>query len=325
MGYTFRPAAREQTKPLVGIYGQSGSGKTMSGLLLARGFAGDRGRVGMIDTESGRGQLYSDVIPGGYEVLTIGEPFSPQAYIEAIRAAEEAKLDALVIDSASHEWEGIGGVLDMAAENEKKSGKPGLHCWKAPKLEHQRFVLKLLQSPLFVVVCLRAKYKSRQVKNERGKSEIVRDEHTSPIQAEDFVFELTVHAEIEPDHKLRVTKTSHPSLKAIFRDREMITIETGRALSEWARGGVAPRQEQPPARKSNRELLFDRARERMREGKFSEWIEKLNQAQREALTEIWPELQEIEADRQLAGEADLAMADEADVEQEAARYAAAKG
>ena len=46
------------------------------------------------------------------------QSFSPQEYGKAITAAENYKLGALIIDSASHEWEGAGGVLDMAAANQ---------------------------------------------------------------------------------------------------------------------------------------------------------------------------------------------------------------
>lgn len=246
MSFTFRPAQRSATKPLIGLYGPSGSGKTFSALTLARGFVGPQGRLGMIDTESGRGQLYSDVIPGGYDVLTLGEPFTPARYIEAIRTAEKAGLDALVIDSFSHEWEGVGGVLDMATEIERKTGKPGLHCWKEPKLEHQKLVLRLLQTPLLVICCLRAKYRSRQIKNERtGKNEIIRDENATAIQDDGFLFELTVNAELRPDHTMIVTKTSHPALASIFRTGQAIAAETGRALADWAKGGAQPATADP--------------------------------------------------------------------------------
>jgi hypothetical protein len=248
MGLAFRPAQRSNTIPLIGLYGQSGSGKTMSALLLGRGFVGEQGRLGMIDTESGRGELYADVIPGGYQVMPLGEPFSPDRYIEAIDAAINAELDALVIDSGSHEWEGLGGVLDQAAENERKTGKPGLHCWKEPKLRHQRFMLKLLSAPIPVIICLRAKHKSRQIKNPRtGKQEIVKDDHTTPMQADDFIFELTAHAEVLPDHTINLTKCSHPNLRECFPQQQPISVETGRAIAAWAKGagGGAPAATQP--------------------------------------------------------------------------------
>jgi len=38
----FRPASRSEAKPLVGLYGESGTGKSWSALLLARGKIGQR-------------------------------------------------------------------------------------------------------------------------------------------------------------------------------------------------------------------------------------------------------------------------------------------
>jgi len=55
-GYHFRPAIRSEAKLLVGFYAESGCGKTFPALLLALGFAGDMKKVGMIETESGRGR-----------------------------------------------------------------------------------------------------------------------------------------------------------------------------------------------------------------------------------------------------------------------------
>jgi hypothetical protein len=232
MAFEIKPATRQGVKPIIAIYAESGCGKTMSSLLLARGFVGPKGKMVLIDSESGRGSLYADVIPGGYDTMPFEEPFTPARYIEALQAAEKSGASIVVIDSASHEWEGIGGVLDMAGENESRSGKPGLHNWKKPKLEHQKFMLKLLQSPLPIVVCLRAKHKSRQVKNN-GRTEIVKDENTSPIQAEDFIFETTCHMEIMPDHSARVTKVNHPSLRDCFPKSGPIEIKHGELLAKW--------------------------------------------------------------------------------------------
>lgn len=238
MTFQFRPAVREDTKPLIALYGQSGSGKTMSSLLLARGLVGPTGRIAMIDTEAGRGSLYADVIPGGYDVLQLEGPFTSERYIEAITSAEQSGVDCLVIDSTSHEWEGIGGVLDQAEAIADRTGKPGLHCWKKPKMGHQKLVLKLLGSPLPIILCLRAKFKSRQVKHN-GKTVIVKDDYPSPIQAEDFIYEMTAHAEIRHDHTINLTKCSHPELRGCFPDGKLITVATGEAIAEWA-GGTSP-------------------------------------------------------------------------------------
>ena len=235
MTFTIRDAEAGERKLLLGLYGQSGAGKTYSALLLARGLAGPNGRVVMIDTESGRGSLYADVIPGGYQVLDLEAPFSPKRYIEAIAAVEKSDASVLIIDSASHEWEGLGGVLEMAGENEAKSGKAGLHNWNRPKLEHNKFVLKLLGSRLHVIVCVRGKYKSRQVK-KGGKTEIIKDDYVSPIQDDGFIFEMTVHAEVLPDHRLRINKCSHPDLPKCIPDGEIVTVQTGEAVARWSQG-----------------------------------------------------------------------------------------
>lgn len=194
----------------------------------------------MVDSESRRGSLYADVLPGGYEVLDLEPPFSPARYIQALECAEKSGAGIVVIDSMSHEWEGEGGVLDMAGDNEQKSGKAGLHNWKTPKLEHAKLILRLLRSAVPVVCCIRAKFKSRQGKNEQGKTVILKDDFASPIQAEDFIFEMTVHGEIMPDHSFRATKVSHPTLGSCFPDKKPITIEHGAALAKWCESPGKP-------------------------------------------------------------------------------------
>lgn len=241
MSFEIKPATRQGIKPLIALYSESGCGKTYSSLLLARGFVGPTGKIAMVDTESGRGSLYADVLPGGYQVLELDPPFSPQRYIEAMEAVEKSGAAIGIIDSGSHEWEGAGGVLDMAGAIEERSGKSGLHCWKEPKLAHGLWIRALLRSKLAWIVCLRAKYKSRQGKNDQGKTVIIKDDHTSPIQAEDFIFEATAHAEILSDHSIILTKCSHPALRDCFPSKGPITIAHGEALARWCNlaAGVA--------------------------------------------------------------------------------------
>lgn len=251
MSFEIKPATRQGIKPLVGLYAESGCGKTYSSLLLARGMVGSTGKIVMIDTENGRGSLYADVLPGGYDVLALTEPFSPARYIEAFQTSEESGAQIIVVDSMSHEHEGIGGVLDMAGENEFRSGRAGLHNWKTPKMEHNKLVQRILRSPVPVICCIRAKYKTRQKKDEKGKTVIVKDDVTSPIQSEDFIFEMTAHAEILQNHTIIVTKCSHPSLRECFpADKsEPIGVKHGQLLAQWcAAPGKSPAAA-PPATK----------------------------------------------------------------------------
>lgn len=251
--FEIKDATRQGVKPLIGLYAESGCGKTMSALLLARGFVGPSGKIVMCDTERGRGSLYADVIPGGYKTLELRPPFAPDRYSKALTAIEKSGAQIAVLDSGSHEWEGEGGVLDMAAENERQSGK-SLNVWRQPKMEHAKFVLRLLQSPLPIIVCLRAKFKTRQTK-ENGKTVIVKDDLTTPIQADDFIFDMTVHGEIMQDHSFRLTKCSHPDLRKCFPDNKPIESKHGGMLAAWcSSAGGAPAPSGPDVKGMKREL-----------------------------------------------------------------------
>jgi hypothetical protein len=246
MAFEFRQALRTKAKPLIGLYAESGAGKTYSALLLARGFVGEAGKIGMIETEAGRGEAYADLIPGGYSVVSLAGDFSPTRYGEAIAAAEKAGVDALIIDSASHEWEGVGGVLDMAATGERE-GKKGPLVWQKPKLDHARqFMLRLLQTPIpLVIVCMRAKYPMIQTLIE-GKKTWVRSEMLEPTQSADILFEMFVHGWIDREHRLHVTKLTRPDLARVFREGEPITLETGKALAAWSQGSADDRTPSSP-------------------------------------------------------------------------------
>lgn len=233
MSFQIKQATRQGINPLLVLFSESGAGKSYSGLLLARGLAGPSGKIVLGDSESGRASLYADVIPGGFETFDLCAPFSPARYVEAIDTIESSGAAVGIIDSGSHEHEGPGGVLDMATENEQRSGKPGLHNWRTPKFEHAKFVQRLLRAKIPMIVCLRAKFKNRQTKDERGKTQIVKDETLSPIAAEDFLFESTVNGFITSDHAFHLLKISHPTLGACFPNGKPIEIKHGEALARW--------------------------------------------------------------------------------------------
>ena len=248
--FSFRPAARTNAKPLIGLYSESGCGKTKSGLLLACGFVGgDMSKVGMIETESGRGEAYaSDSKIGGYSVLSLRDNFSPANYHAGIKAAEKAGIQALLIDSASHEWEGSGGVLSMAADNEAKGWK-GQIVWTAPKMAHAReFMLPLMQTPIpLIIVCMRAKYPLVEYIDEKGKKNMKRAEVPSPKQSEDILYEMFVHGWIDQQHRFKGTKYTLDELRQCMVDGEPITEQSGQRLAAWAKGTTTTAAASPPS------------------------------------------------------------------------------
>src|SRR5262245_2246633 len=81
----------------------------MGSLKVAKGIGG---KILMIDTERGSGDLYADLFD--YDIITLTPPYAPKNYVEAIHAAEEAGYDTIIIDSLSHAWSDEGGLLDQA-------------------------------------------------------------------------------------------------------------------------------------------------------------------------------------------------------------------
>ncbi len=250
-GYSMRPSLKSSPKHLIGIYSESGCGKTFSALLLAKGYATDMTKVCMIETESGRGEMYAEhKIVGGYNVIPMHDNFSPSEYGKAIDVANHSSLKVLIVDSASHEWEGIGGVLSMAADNEA-AGKKGQLVWQKPKIDHQReFMLRLMQTPIpLVIVCMRAKYPMEEVPKD-GKKIWQRSKELSPKQSDDILFEMLVHGWPDYDHNFHITKPrgteDEVGILPVFGNGKPISVETGKRFAEWAAGSVKEQSKSPP-------------------------------------------------------------------------------
>lgn len=241
---TYEIAKRQATPLLIAYVGTSGAGKTLSALLTAAGLAPENGKVGFIDTELGRGRIYADdaeviaAMPDGkYFIKEIAAPFSPQKYAEAIKEAIEAKVDVLIVDSATHWWEGSGGCQDIA-ENNKLGGLPN---WAKAKMEHKKLMNMVTQCPMHIIFCVRAREKSKPVetidKNGKKKTEIV-NEGLQAIQEKNFMYDMTVAMLFDEENpgKPKMLKCPKP-LRGLFSDQTLITKSIGQKLKAWADGG----------------------------------------------------------------------------------------
>lgn len=226
MPIAIRRAERAQSKLRIGLSGPSGSGKTYSGLLLARGLATAWEKVILIDSENGSGELYSDL--GAYNVITLTAPFSPEKYIEAIQAAEDAGMEVIVIDSASHEWDGKGGCLEL---NEKlASAKYKGNTWAAwseTTPRHQKFLEAITTSGCHVVTTQRSKTDMIQTEDKKVKKVGMKD-----IQREGFEYELTANFNIDREAHLTIASKDRTGL-FIDRDPFLVTVKTGEELLAW--------------------------------------------------------------------------------------------
>lgn len=259
--FKIEEARREGARLVIGLGGVSGGGKTATALQLAWGMANyDSKKVGFICTENRRGRLYSDALKdsqGNVHRFLIGDltpPFSPARYIEAINAFVKAGVEVLVIDSVSHEWEGQGGCEDIAHAPDRSGNAPRNPRWNDAKREHKSFMNALLQSPVHVIACLRAREKVKLVKVERNGKTVTDYEPQGvlPIQEKNFTFELTASMMLWNGGKSRDVLKCPAELETIFGQtgtwvdgytdedgvaHQWLTADAGKRLRDWVDGG----------------------------------------------------------------------------------------
>ena len=249
MAFTFRKAVRENVGLLIGLAGGTGSGKTFTAMRLAAGIAGDK-PFAVIDTEAGRAKHYADQF--NFDHGDLAAPFSPQAYTEAIIAADQAKYPVIVVDSISHVWAGDGGVLDMqeqelnrmAGDDWKKREACKMAAWIKPKMAHKHMVQKLLQIRAHLILAFRAEEKIEMIRNSEGKMEIVKKKTDTgldgwvPISEKNLPYELTASFLLmarQPGIPLPIKLQQQH--RALFPLDKPITEESGKLIAQWAAGG----------------------------------------------------------------------------------------
>ena len=183
---TFRKAERRKAKLRLAITGSAGSGKTYGALLVAQGLGG---RIAMIDTENGSGDLYSAMCD--YDIMNIDAPYDPRKYIQAIHEAESEGYDVLIIDSLSHCWISEGGLLDMK-EALTSSGKyNSFSAWSKVTPLQNKLIEAMLRSKCHIIATMRSRTDYVQVVNEKGRSEI-RKVGMAPVQRDGMDYEFSV-------------------------------------------------------------------------------------------------------------------------------------
>lgn len=230
MSFVIKKATRQISKMRIGLFGPSGAGKTFSALRLAKGLVGDLSKVVVIDTENGSADLYSNL--GEYCTLTLQAPFAPSRYIEAIKACEKEGFELIIIDSISHEWEGVGGCLDIHA---KLGGR--FETWAKVTPLHNQFIDSLIQSQCHIIVTGRSKIDySFESKKDGGKGKVEKI-GLKTITREGFDYEMTVAFQINHDHLATVDKDR----TSMFNDITpfLITEETGQQIRDWNNNGMS--------------------------------------------------------------------------------------
>jgi len=222
-----RKAERQQAKIKMGIQGPSGSGKTFSALLLAFGLINDWNKIAVIDTENHSSELYSHL--GDFNVLSLTEPFSPERFVEAITACELSDIDVIIIDSISHEWEAVGGILDIHSNMAGNS----FTNWHKITPRHNAFVQKMLQSCCHIICTIRTK--QDYVLSEKNGKTVPEKVGLKSIQRDGMDYEFTIVFDIDIKHNAVASKDR----TGLFMDKPPILLgtNTGQKIIEWCNEG----------------------------------------------------------------------------------------
>jgi AAA domain len=235
MAVTFKKATRTQAKARIALAGPSGSGKTYTALLLAKELGA---RIAVIDTERGSSSKYAgEAGMPEFDVVEL-ESFSPERYIEAIKAAEAAGYDVLIIDSLSHAWVGKEGVLEQVdiARARSKTGNPFTDGWRYASPLHNRLLDTMLQLKLDLIVTMRSK--TKYVLEEHNGRQIPKQVGMELVQRDGIEYEWDILGELDKENILVITKSRCKALSG--KSFAQPGAELGEAIKAWLNAGAPP-------------------------------------------------------------------------------------
>lgn len=228
----FQKAERKKAKLRLAITGPSGSGKTWGALQIAKGLGG---KIAVIDTERGSASLYTHLAE--FDVLELGAPYAPERFIQAIHAAEQAGYDVLIIDSASHEWNGVGGCLELVDQiAQAKFRGNSWSAWNEITPRHRAFLDAMLRSPMHIIATMRSKTETAQTE-ENGRKKVVKLGMKSE-QRDGVEYEFTTVIDLTHDGHFAVASKDRTGLFA--GDPRPLTEQTGRDFADWLESGAEP-------------------------------------------------------------------------------------
>lgn len=245
MASKFQKAQKTDRKARVAIEGPTGSGKTLTALLVASSLGS---RIAVVDTENKSASLYADRV--AFDSMNLDE-FSPRTYVEAIHAAEQEGYEVLIIDSLSHAWMGKGGALEMVdqAAARSKTGNT-FSAWREVTPEQTRLVDAMIQCKCHLIVTMRSKMEYVLDKDERTGKTVPRKVGMAAIQRDGIEYEFDIVGEMTSENKLIITKTRYSALANQVIEKP--GAELGFQIKSWLSDGVrategtVPSQVLPP-------------------------------------------------------------------------------
>lgn len=229
MTLAFKPATREASYARIALSGPSGSGKTYTALALATALSD---KVAVIDTERGSASKYVGL--NGWEFDTVQpDSYSPLSLVELLGLAAGNEYGCVVIDSLSHYWMGVDGMLEQADRRAK--GGNSFSGWKEVRPEERRMIDALVAYPGHVIATMRSKTEYVIEENDRGKK-VPRKVGLKPEQRDGIEYEMDVVGDMDHDNTLTVVKSRiHTLAKAVI---PMPGEELAHQIRDWLSDGA---------------------------------------------------------------------------------------
>lgn len=240
----FDEASRVNSKVLMAVIGTSGTGKTPIALALARGVIGPAGKLFVIGTEGDRALFYADRIK--FRHVRMLPPYSPDRVAEHVEAAVKQGADAIVLDSGSDAYEGIGGERDMA---DASSLQAPLN-WAFPKDRYRKMIQRFVNVPAHMFITFRADEKieiiddpDRPAKNGKPQKKVIPKGWT-PIWDKRTPYWMQISLMLVPPAKLgdmaqRQFYRCDDEIRPIFERPGRIDEQVGAELGAWLATGTA--------------------------------------------------------------------------------------
>jgi hypothetical protein len=230
MALQIRQAKRSQARLRALVKGPSGAGKTYGGLAIGEGLGG---KIVVIDSENGSSDRYDGLFT--FQVIDINPPFTPEAYIEAIKLAEDNGAEVIVIDSITHEWSGAGGCLELV--DKLAAAKFKGNTWSAysevtPR--HRAFIDAMLRSKAHIIATARSKTETAQVEDGGRKKVVKLGMKAETRDGAEYEFDVVFDI-VHEGHWATVDKDR---TNIFGTDPHVISRDTGKRLAEWLAGAT---------------------------------------------------------------------------------------
>lgn len=237
-----RKAHRQEARIKLALQGVSGSGKTYSSLLIAKGLIGSYDKVCVIDTEHSSSDLYAHL--GDFSVISLDAPYTPEKYIHAIQIAEESNMEVIILDSLSHAWEYLVEYHSSLTGNSFTN-------WNKITPRHNALINKVLSSKSHVIACLRVK-QDYVLSDKNGKT-VPERVGLKAIQREGVDYEFTMVLDI--DYKHFATASKDRTDLFMGKPEFIINESTGESIKSWCSLSSNNIEDRIKSVKSMKELL----------------------------------------------------------------------